>query len=484
MIKIENIFNFEKIFAHKLYDRIGKTLKKNGEPRKIEGFYTRYPFLKNEDVKKWINAKLNKYTRTGKEPENFKIVSYLGALKKYLKFNKTNNPSELLKENIDDRNKRLLHFLGESIRNGTNRVTVHNNYQALIKSFYSARGSPMSDGLPTLSSGANKNEIRLNKESLLLIQNKLERPEYKIILKCMILLGLRISDVLNELTSELNEEPKYKLEKHGEHYYIDKFLTRKENIIINYMFFPKELEKLLKSTYNINDLTNLDLRTILKTRNGSNIKRNTFLDRVKTITNELGIKKNIKNHSFRKYFNTQICSINLLQYNAKIGSDFEHTFKEHLMGHKSKSLSDAYNQDLSNIDKFYELWIPIERAICIDYEIIDNTAEEIKDIKAELYEKDKEINNMKQVLNYFMNELNNLKKSVIYTDSINSELHSKLFKTPINNYGTDPDFKINDKSNWREDIEKNPIIDDNNIDDPLQHLIDTIKQEKLNKKKQ
>ena len=410
MEKIENGFDFEEIFAHKLYDHYGKTPKKNGDPREIIGFYTRYPFLNNEDVKKWINAKLNKYARTGKDPSNFKVTSYLSSLQKYLEFYNIDNPSELLKENIDDRNNRLLHFLGELIRNGTNQVTVRNNYQAMVKSFYSARGSPLSDGLPTMDSGINHNEIELDKDSITLISNKLERPAYRIILKCMALLGLRISDVLVELTSEINGEAKYKLRKYEDHYYIDKFWTSKEDVIINYMFFPKELEKLIKSTYEVKDLEELDFRTILKTRNGTTINGTDFLERVKIIADKLGITENIKNHSFRKYFSNQISSINLLQYNAKIGADFENIYKEHLMGHKSNDLSKAYKQKLQNINQFYELWKPIERAICIDYEIIDNTPGEINELKARITDLTDENKELKSRLDRMEKSLDNLSK--------------------------------------------------------------------------
>jgi len=384
MEKIENGFNFEDIFGHKLYDYIGKTPKKNGDPREIMGFYTRYPFLNNEDVKKWINAKLNKYSRTGKDPANFKITSYLSSFQKYLEFYDIKNPSELLEENIDDRNNRLLHFLGELIRSGVNQVTVRNNYQAMVKSFYSSRGSPLSDGLPTMDSGINRNEIELDKDTIIQIANKLERPEYKIILKCMALLGLRISDVLEELSAENNGQAKYTLRKYEDHYYISKFWTQKEDVIINFLFLPRELEKLLSATYSVKNLEELDLRTVLKTRNGTPIKTYDFLERVKLIAAELGITENVKNHSFRKYFSNQISSINLLKYNAKIGADFENIFKEHLMGHKSNDLSKSYKQKLTNIAQYYELWKPIERAICIDYEIIDITPEEIRDLKARI----------------------------------------------------------------------------------------------------
>lgn len=382
----------EDVFEEKLHDYIGKTPKKNGEPRIIEGYYTIYPILKNEDVYKWISARMNKYSRSGKDPKNFKMTNYLNALQRYIDFyDDINDPSELLKEDVDQRNNRLLNYLGELIRDGINQATVRNNYQSRIKSFYSARGSPISDGLPTLDSGINDNEVILDKESIILIQNKLHRPEYKLILKFMALCGLRIGDVLNELTSSRNGEPKYKLRKFKRHYYIDKFWTSKENIIINFLFIPIELSNLLKATYNTDDLEQVDLRTILKTRlnkktdKHSRINSYDVIDRIKAIAEELEIHENVKNHSFRKYFSNQISSINLLNYNAKIGADFENTFKEHLMGYKLRDLSNAYKQKLKDINQFYELWKPIERAIGIDYEIIDETNIKVKEM-SEKYE--------------------------------------------------------------------------------------------------
>lgn len=379
MLKINGL-KIEVVFADKLHDHKGKIPLKNGEPRIIEGYYTIFPILHNEDVYKWITTKMNKYARSGKNPSKFKMTNYLDALQNYCEYYNIENPSELLDENIDERNNRLLNYLGELIRSGRNQASVRNNYQSRIKSFYSARGSALSDGLPTLDEGINKNEIILEKNTIRLIQNKLERAEYNLILKFEALCGLRIGDILDELTTNKNGKAKYNLRKFNNHYYIDKFWTRKEDIIINFLFFPTELSNLLRATYNIRDLEKLDLRNILKTRNGTRINKYDFIERVKKIAKELAIKENIKNHSFRKYFSNEISSVNLLNFNVKIGADFENKFKEHLMAHKLRDLSNTYKQRLKDINQFYELWKPIERVICIDCEIIDETNEKVKEI--------------------------------------------------------------------------------------------------------
>lgn len=404
MEKINDVTNkLEDVFPNKLN---GYTAS-NG--RTYKGWFEKYPILNNSDVKKWIENKMNRYARSGKDPKDFQVTSYLNPLQKYCDFYDVDDPSELLEEPIDERNQRLLHYLGELIRNGKNEATVRNAYQSRIKSFYSSRGSPISDGLETVSSGVNHNEIHLSKEQIKLIQNKLERAEYRLILKIQALTGLRINDVLCTLTKKENGESKYKIRKYekngNEYYYIPKFKTKKEQVIINFLFFPKELSDLFKATYGITDLTELELSEILKTRNGTRINSNDYLTRIKEITEEIGLNGNIKTHSFRKYFSNQISSVNLTKYNEKIGADFENKFKEHLMGHKLGDLSNAYKQNLKSIESYFELWKPLQKAICIDCEIIDETDKRIETLQdkydkllEEVSKKDKKLQeNEKQV---------------------------------------------------------------------------------------
>ena len=79
--------------------------------------------------------------------------------------------------------------------------------------------------------------------------------------KFQTLLGLRINDLLEELTSG-----KYEIEKYKDRYFIRNFLTQKEQVILNFLIIPKELEILIKSVMNIDDLTQLDLRKLFLTR--------------------------------------------------------------------------------------------------------------------------------------------------------------------------------------------------------------------------
>ena len=353
MIKLINI-NFTEIFHFK----------------NIEKWEKKYPIFKNQDVQKWISHKIEQYIQNGKDAKKFNITGYLNTLRKYCDFYECYNPSELKKEDIDTRNKRLMDYLYHLLRNNTNEASAKNAYQSYIKSFYSDRGAPISSGLKSLKSGINHNEIILDKDTIKRIQVRLERPEYRLILKLQTLLGLRISDILDELTSG-----KYIIEKYQDRYFIRYFNTTKENVKIFYLFFPKELTILFQSIYGI-DLTQLDLRTILKTsrkEKPSKIKKYDYLRRIKKIAEKLGIKKNVKTHSFRKFFSSQI----------RRGPNVDIEFKEHLMGHESQNLSQAYNQNFRDINWFYKNWKKIEQFICIDGEIFDETNQEIFKLKEE-----------------------------------------------------------------------------------------------------
>ena len=77
-------------------------------------------------------------------------------------------------------------------------------------------------------------------------------------------------------------------------------------VIINYLFFTQELAELIQSATGEMDLTKLDLTKLFITRHGNTIKANNYLERLKIIVKELGIKGNIKTHGLRKYFTSQI----------------------------------------------------------------------------------------------------------------------------------------------------------------------------------
>lgn len=131
------------------------TTNKKGKITHHDGYYELYPILEDDDVFRWITTKMNKFAqKPHKEPKNFKISSYLNPLQKYCDFYDVSYPSDLLKENLDKRNQRLVDYLVNLINvKGLNEVSVTNAYQSRIKSFYSARGSPITDGLETVDSG-------------------------------------------------------------------------------------------------------------------------------------------------------------------------------------------------------------------------------------------------------------------------------------------------------------------------------------------
>lgn len=347
-----------------------------------DGYYELYPILENNDVFRWITTKMNKFAqKPNKEPKNFKISSYLNPLQKYCDFYDVSNPSDLLKENIDKRNQRVVDYLVYLINEkGLNEVSVKNAYQSRIKSFYSARGSPITDGLETEDSGVNHNEMNLDREKIQAILNMINNSNYKLTAKTQALLGLRISDVLREL-------PKYKIFKHQEHYYIKNFLTIKENVRIKYVFFPNELTKLLQAIYQIENLRELDLSSrFLRTRKSKNkgdkvILSSEYLRKLKIVTKKLYPNEVMRSQSFRKYFATQISRVNLTKIRNDIGSDVESNFKEHLLGHKVHYSSKVYNQIINDINQFYELWKPLEASLYIDLETVNTTDKEVLEIK-------------------------------------------------------------------------------------------------------
>ncbi len=158
---------------------------------------------------------------------------------------------------------------------------------------------------------------------------------------------------------------------------------------IKYLFFPNELTKLIQSIYRIEDLRELDLKTILLTRKDKTILGSEYSRKLVSVAKEIYPNEKMRTHSFRKYFATQISRVNLTKIRYDIGSNVENDFKEHLLGHKIHYSSNVYNQILNDINQFYELWKPLEASLCIDCEIVNTTNEDILKLmedKAELEE--------------------------------------------------------------------------------------------------
>ncbi|MGV9197968.1 MAG: tyrosine-type recombinase/integrase, partial [Promethearchaeia archaeon] len=320
-----------------------------GEKRYKKWINKKYPSLNNEDVQSWIRDMIFQYCEDGKNPKNFKIPTYMSPFQQFCNYNKVDNPSELLEEDIDQRNLRLRKYLTflqnapkkeiqertEGFKRGRPaRTTIRNMIQSRVKSFYSNRGRNISFGLKKAKSGKNKNEIHLTKSLVRKIQARIRVPNYKVISAFQSQLGLRIGDVLGTLIKK-----GYNIRKYKDHYYINSFKTQKNGITINFLFFTEDLTNTLLSVYGSkcnNDLTKLNLSSILRTREKNIIDRANYLNDLKRVIEELGIEENIKTHSFRKFFSSQVRKC------KKVDDEF----KEHLMGHSSYNLSQAYNNNL------------------------------------------------------------------------------------------------------------------------------------------
>jgi hypothetical protein len=255
-ISKEEEFNLSKIFGQK----------------KVDKWLRDYPIFKNNDVEKWIIDKIDKFTDEGKDAVKFAVTGYLKPLYQYCLYNRVEDPSELLTEGIDERNLRLKKYLKDFLMSSKNdvevykklgfrkqpsEVSVRNSIQSRIKSFYSNRGANVSYNMKSKKSGANIRELTLTKSIIKKVQNKLESSDYRLICKSESQMGLRISDILVELTSG-----KYIVEKYNEHYFVRNFETQKRKVTINYLFFTKELEESLKANSGIDNLTQLDLTNL------------------------------------------------------------------------------------------------------------------------------------------------------------------------------------------------------------------------------
>lgn len=346
---------------------------------KMDKWIEKYSILESNEVLKWIQDKMKQFASkgSGKNPASFKIVNYVKEIQDYCDYNNVSDPAELLIEPLDDRNNRVQNYLAHLIKEGRNSVSVSNGIQSKIKSFYSTRGSPVTYQKEIANSGKNYNEIILLKNTIQIIQQHLNSANYQLILKIQTQLGLRIDDILVELTSG-----KYTIKKYQDHYYISDFETQKENVIINFLFFPKELSHNLIVATNITDLTKLDLSQLLSSRISDNkIDKTNYLKRIKEITKELKIDGNIKTHSFRKYFSSQVRGTR----------DITIEFSEHLMGHKGKNLSQAYNNNLKDIKWYYNEWLKVEPNLLINTEIVDKTNAEIVSLKEKIVQQEEQM---------------------------------------------------------------------------------------------
>lgn len=364
-------------------------IKKIYGAKKYQKWLKEYSVIKNSDVLSWIRDKIDKYTDEGKEANKFSITTYLKPLQQYCLYNEVDNPSKLLEEKIDKRNSRVKKYLNFLIKVEENDeklkelgfskkpgdVSIRNFIQSRIKSFYSNRGANISFSMKTRKSGANKEELTLDKDTIRQIQNKLESIQYRLICKFETQEGMRIGDVLDELTGG-----KYKLELHKNHYFIRKFETQKEKVIINYLFFTQELSELLQSTYP-GDLKELNLKELFKTRKGNRINKNDYLARLKEIVKELNIGENIKTHAFRKYFTSQISQRDYVDEN----------FNKHIEGREPDYREDVYLRHFNDINWFYEKWLIIEKKVCVDCIIVNKTSKKVLDLEQTVMEKDKQI---------------------------------------------------------------------------------------------
>ncbi len=409
-ISKEKETNFEEIFGAENYARWLKD----------------YPTLKNSEIQSWLRAKVIEFALEGKDASKIDFKSYIRYIHKYCEFNQGESkiedmPSELISEELDERNDRLrkylssLYIFDKTYETETGKpfydepkedkkltkeskiwlkkygftkipsdVSIRNMIQSRIKGFFTQRNAKITYRLKARKSGANKNELYLDKDMIKQIQSKLESAQYRLINKFETQTGLRISDVLNELTSG-----NYKIEKYKEHYFIKDFKSQKEMVFINFLFFTTELTDLLISIYPESLITNkkgeiefkLDLTKLFMSRKNRRIRDVDYLARIKAISKELGFNGNLKTHAFRKYFCDTISNM----------ENHENKFNHHLEGREPNYVDDTYITSLKNLKKYYKKWILIEKEVCIDCIIVDNTNEEIVKHKTKIANLEKQL---------------------------------------------------------------------------------------------
>jgi len=387
----------------------------------------KFPILKDKKVIFWLEQKILMYSVKGKNADNFKLDQYILQLTEYCNYYQM-KPSELLDEELEERNKKLSMYLLYLQNNGGKRSSIYNCIQSRIKGFFSTCNRDITFQIKCVSSGDNDYELTIDKDIIKRIMGQMNSPQYRLLIKFQSQLGFRIDDLLIELTSG-----KYHIEKHKNHYYIPNFITQKELIKINFMFLPTELTKQIQDFYAIDDLTKFDLTQLFMNRieekekdhddkkhhkwNAHRIDKANYLNRVQDIwyelngynreeirqkwRNKLSDKKELakaiseemeeidckiripKTHSFRKFFTTTIGQI----------SSLDLQFKEHLTGHALTNLADSYNRKLQDKEWYYQNWLIIEPLISIDTEFVDKTDEKVKELtdKNSILEKEVEM---------------------------------------------------------------------------------------------
>ena len=93
----------------------------------------------------------------------------------------------------------------------------------------------------------------------------------------------------------------------------------------------------------------------------------------------------MKTHAMRKYFESRILDANV-----------EGRFRTQIVGAKPNYRDSVYDNNLKNISWVYKKWLDVEKAVCVDCIIVDNTSEEVKVLKQENFELRNDIINMKK----------------------------------------------------------------------------------------
>ncbi|KKK94709.1 hypothetical protein LCGC14_2680140, partial [marine sediment metagenome] len=137
-----------------------------------------------------------------------------------------------------------------------------------------------------------------------------------------------------------------------------------------------ELSDLLVSIYPKDKMEEIDLTKLFLSRNNKTIRGVDYLARVKAISKELGFNGNLKTHAFRKYFCDTIDGV---IYTIDGVEKKDDKFNHHLEGREPNYEDATYITSLKNLKKYYAKWMHVEKAICIDCIIVDNTnAETVK----------------------------------------------------------------------------------------------------------
>jgi len=320
--------------------------------------------MKYASVREWVEAKQKKYTLNKKDAEKFDINSYLNALQKFLTFTQL-SPPKLLEESIDKSNNRVMDFVNYYVNKlNRNEVSVKNGYVSRILSFYSYNSHKLTVKIETEKQGKNEHILEFDKEMLKQIYLKLESIEYKVIFLLQCASGLRIEDILSEI-------PQYEVKEVNGHLYIENFKTKKENVIIHYVFFTKELCDLLKSAPIYRNY-----RITLHTRNDTKVNQINYRQRLYEICEELSYIHKIPypNHPERLKYDLSVKTHYIRKlFMVAIENHMDTTISEHFLGHKKKE--DQYRDPmLKNFQKMFQAWLPCEPDLSLFYETVDATA--------------------------------------------------------------------------------------------------------------